>query len=308
MGAESLGVRGLCCLVTVGRRRIVIDPGIALGYTRYRLLPHPLQVGVGRVIRNHIVAALDTATDVVFSHYHGDHVPLAAANPYQLSVQDLPASFAGLRCWSKSAAGLSPHMAGRFTELQRLLDDDDGVRVAEGCSEGPLSFSRPVAHGASGSPHGTVMMTRIEDGAQVFVHASDIQLLDEHAVDQIIAWRPTVVLVSGPPLYLTCVDAAARDSAWVNAVRLVRNTFTVIIDHHLMRGVEGEVWLQELARVTGRRVFCAADFMGTPRRPLEAQRTQLYREMPVPEGWHRRYAAGQTTVRRYFAGLPVGAS
>jgi hypothetical protein len=48
IAAESLGVRGLCCLVMDPQRRIVIDPGISLGYLRYGLLPHPLQIAMGR--------------------------------------------------------------------------------------------------------------------------------------------------------------------------------------------------------------------------------------------------------------------
>ena len=31
IGAESLGVRSLCCLVSLPDRRIVIDPGVSLG-------------------------------------------------------------------------------------------------------------------------------------------------------------------------------------------------------------------------------------------------------------------------------------
>ena len=35
IATESLGVRGMCCLVTTGERRILIDPGLALGYLRH---------------------------------------------------------------------------------------------------------------------------------------------------------------------------------------------------------------------------------------------------------------------------------
>lgn len=77
IAAESLGVRGLCCRVDLGHRCIVIDPGVALGYLRHGLLPHPLQVSIGEKVRENILAALEQATDVVFSHFHGDHVPLA---------------------------------------------------------------------------------------------------------------------------------------------------------------------------------------------------------------------------------------
>ena len=41
IGTESLGVRGLCCLVKISERRIVIDPGIALGYIRKRCVNRP---------------------------------------------------------------------------------------------------------------------------------------------------------------------------------------------------------------------------------------------------------------------------
>ncbi|MCD6379432.1 hypothetical protein J7M07_03170, partial [bacterium] len=69
LGTESLGVRGLSCRVEVADRRILIDPGIALGYHRYGLLPHPFQVAVGRRIREKIITAAADTTDVVISHY-----------------------------------------------------------------------------------------------------------------------------------------------------------------------------------------------------------------------------------------------
>ncbi len=101
IGAESMGVRSLCCLVTLQDRRIVIDPGVSLGYMRHGLLPHPLQIVQGRRVREKILQSLNNATDVVFSHFHGDHIPLLDANPYQLSIRSLPSRFRELRCQSE---------------------------------------------------------------------------------------------------------------------------------------------------------------------------------------------------------------
>ena len=56
IGAESLGVRGLSCSVELKNRKIFIDPGIALGLYRYRLLPHPFQIAVGAGIRKWILS------------------------------------------------------------------------------------------------------------------------------------------------------------------------------------------------------------------------------------------------------------
>jgi predicted metallo-beta-lactamase superfamily hydrolase len=302
IGAESVGVRSLCCLVTLPDRRIVIDPGVSLGYMRFGLLPHPLQIAVGRGIRDKIVRALQSATDVVFSHFHGDHVPLVHANPYQLSIRALPSHFRELRCWSKSDDDLSADMNKRFRDLAELLGAN--MQAAEGHSEGPLSFSEAVPHGSPDSGRGTLMMTRIAMGTQVFVHASDIQLLDDTTVDRVIDWQPTIVLAAGPPLYLSRLSKAECNRAWNNAVRLAQNIDVVILDHHLMRSVEGAAWLDRLSETVDKKVYCAADFMGRPRRLLEAERAQLYEQMPVPDGWHGEYVTGRVNPDEYLDAIP----
>ena len=297
LGAESLGVRGLSCVVKARDRMIVIDPGLALGYRRSGLLPHPAQVAIGEQVRRRILAALKDATDVVMSHFHGDHVPLPNANPYQLKAQEAAPLGRTARFWAKGPKGLSHHMVRRKRDLCHVLGRD--LPNAEGRKDGPLGFSPPVPHGEPGSRLGTVMMTRIEDEEAVFVHASDIQLLDSEAVSLILAWRPDIVLVGGPPLYLTWLPYKLRKVAWKNAQRLARNVDTLILDHHLLRCEAGLSWLDRLSSETGHRVICAADFVGRPRCPLEARREQLYEELPVPEGWHEAYARGDADTLCY---------
>lgn|GEM_PF-2829724 len=58
--------------MTAAGRRVVIDPGAALGDRRSGLLPHPLQVAAGEDAREVILKRLAQASDVVFSHFHGD--------------------------------------------------------------------------------------------------------------------------------------------------------------------------------------------------------------------------------------------
>ena len=69
LGTESLGVRGHCCVVEAENRKILIDPGVALGYRRHGLLPHPVQAAVGGRVRRRILAELEDTTDVVMSHF-----------------------------------------------------------------------------------------------------------------------------------------------------------------------------------------------------------------------------------------------
>ena len=297
LGAESLGVRGLSCVVEVEDRKIVIDPGLALGYHRYGLLPHPAQVAVGEQVRWKIIAALKDATDVVMSHFHGDHVPLPDANPYQLKAQQVAPLCHTVRFWAKGPEGLSHNMLRRKKSLCEVLGRD--LLNAEGQSDGPLAFSPPVPHGERNGRLGMVMMTRIEDEGTVFVHASDIQLLNGEAVSLILAWQPNIAFVGGPPLYLSWLSSKRRWGAWRNARQLARHVDTLILDHHLLRCEEGLSWLDRLSSETGHRVICAADFMERPRCLLEARRKQLYKEMPVSPGWHKAYARGDADTLRY---------
>jgi len=297
IGTESLGVRGLSCKVETKDRKILIDPGVALGYNRHGLLPHPFQVAVGKVIRSRIISAIKDSTDVVFSHYHGDHIPLVDANPYQLNAEKTANLQQDIRFWAKGLRGLSRKMKARAHSLSVVLNND--LPNAEGISDGAMAFSEAVPHGEPNGYLGQVMMTKIEDEGKIFVHASDIQLLNRKAISQILDWHPEIVFAAGPPLYLPQLSSRLRKIAWENAVALSGAVETLILDHHIMRSEEGAVWLKRLSSETGRRVVCAADFMKKPRLLLEAWRRRLYKDMPVPKNWHRDYARGKVDVEHY---------
>ena len=295
VAAESLGVRSLCCVVNTRGGKILIDPGVALGYTRFRLLPHPLQVAVDERIQKRIIHEWATATHIVISHFHGDHVPLAYANPYQLPIDKVASLNPDAVIWAKSSQ-LSPTEAKRASAFSTALDNN--IIAAEGKSGGVLRFSQPVPHGkAKGLER--VIMTRIEEDF-TFVHASDTQLLNDEAISQIVSWRPDIVLVSGPPLYLHKLTEDDMKRAWHNALILSQKVATLILDHHLLRSLEGVEWLERLRSKSSRNVTCCADFMGTPRMLLEALRPQLYEEMQVPENWHDSYAQGRARTDQYW--------
>jgi len=297
LGTESLGVRGLSCAVEIHDRTIIIDPGVALGYQRHNLLPHPFQIAVGKVVRRKIVMALKDCTDIVISHYHGDHIPMVDANPYQLSARKVLRYFRNPRLWCKSPNDISPAMANRCCNLSQFF----GRRLtcSEGQTDGPLSFSQSMPHGEANTSLGAVMMTRVEDAQEIFVHASDIQLLNNASIEQILAWKPDIVLGSGPPLYLRHLSSQKRKRACENALLLAREIPTLILDHHMLRSEEGFRFLEDLSALAGHRIFCAADYLGCRRLPLEAWRPRLYSEMPVPEGWHKAYSQGKVDTDQY---------
>jgi predicted metallo-beta-lactamase superfamily hydrolase len=182
-------------------------------------------------------------------------------------------------------------MINRFNNLSKFLGRE--LPDAEGEKNGPLSFSQPMPHGEGKKILGTVMMTCIKDGKDVFVHASDIQFLNDKPILQILKWHPDIVFASGPPIYLEHITQLKRKKAIHKVIHLAREVDTLILDHHLLRCEEGYSLLDELSSMTEHKIICAADFMGCSRCPLEAQRESFYQEMPVPSDWHKNYARGK---------------
>lgn len=277
LGAESLGVRSMCCVVETVSRRVLIDPGVALAPRRYGLPPHKDEIAQAAGIRDRILDEVKMATDIVISHFHGDHAPLSKPDPYQISLADFAARLSAASLWVKGRTGNTRLMEERFCTFAQTL----GERVVEADAKnaGEIGFSLPVQHGTEG--RGRVMMTRVRDGVEVFVHGSDIQLLDEASVDAIIAWKPDVVFVAGPPIYLSVLDKETRARAFANGVRLAQATRLLIIDHHLLRSEAGKEWLNALREEAKSRVVDAATFMGVEPQLLEANRKRLYERFQV---------------------------
>ncbi|HDR73857.1 MAG TPA: MBL fold metallo-hydrolase [Methanoculleus sp.] len=296
LGCESMGARSLAVMVRTNDRCIVIDPGVALGMLRGGLAPHPLEIAAAEATRTRILDALADATDVVVTHYHGDHVPLASPSPYQPGCADLP-DLAGARLWCKGPDGISRTSLARRRDLERCLGRP--LASAEGRGDAQVRCSHGVLHGSPASHLGQVMVVRIAEGDEVFVYASDMQVLDDAAVATIYGWSPRTLLASGPPLYLRELSMADRTSAWLNALFLAGVVPTLILDHHLMRATAGPAWLDHVAAHTEHCVCCGATFMGEEPRLLEADRPALYTAMPVREGWHAAYLRGDADTADY---------
>ncbi|MDD5523898.1 MAG: hypothetical protein PHV90_01515 [Smithella sp.] len=297
LGAESLGVRGLFCVVELKNRKICIDPGIALGWSRQGFLPHPFQIAVGADIRENIIDELKDATDVIISHFDGDHCPLLHPNPFQLGIEEVKDSLSQCRIWAKGPDQCPSTQKKRREELAESLNRE--LFNAEGMREHHLEFSAPVPHGQQEEHR--IMMSRIEENGETFVHASDIQLLNENTIETILKWKPDIVFVSGPPLYRYVLPShqVQREHAWENAIRLSEQIDTLIIDHHLLRSEEGIAWLGKLKRAARHKIYCAADFMERTPLFLEAWRKALYEWLPVSEDWHENYQHGKIDVRDY---------
>ena len=286
IGSESMGVRGLSCFIEVGNHSVLIDPGVALGFTRCALHPHPIQAAFSELSKVLLTFYWLKATDIVVTHLHGDHIPLHNANPFQFSLSIVGELNNQALLWIKSIDNSIAYEKIRFEKLCECFRGRV-VCVNEGStsSDELIEFSGPYPHGLSRRTR--VMAVKVGYSSSSVVHLSDTQLLIDEVIKKVRLWRPKVVITDGPPLYRLhgALRARVAEKALVNVAKLASYADYVIIDHHVCRSVDGVRWLDFLRARIGGRVMCAADYMGRPRLLLEAWRRILYEVMPVRNDW-----------------------
>ena len=308
LGTESLGVRSLSCYVETGETRVLIDPGVSLAPWRYGMRPHKRELAASKRTREKILARAAQSDLLVISHYHFDHCTPAVSRRLEWSDEGRAAQlYRGKLIYAKSAeSSINPSQRRRAYHLWKR--PDCRLVAADGARWKNVTFSAPLPHGEGNSPRGWVIATLIEEGDERFVHASDIQCLYEPAIEAVLALRPTILLVSGPPLYLEELDPALAQAGIKNLQTLVRECPLVIADHHLLRSEEGlkqiERLHQEAAKVQ-HRVLCAAEFAGRAPLLLEAQRRELHEKEPEDVLWYQRLWNGDRRMVAQIEALAV---
>jgi predicted metallo-beta-lactamase superfamily hydrolase len=281
--AESLGVRSLAVWVPdAPQGGLLIDPGAALGPRRQGFPPHRQEEKALAAALQRLAETAPRARRVVITHFHHDHFV-----PYEE------------RQWIASGAELADHIyvgkivylrdrRGKMNRRQRLRRKRITTELARrGIRTEPmddrrcedLCFSPPLRHGDDASPGGWVVLVAVETTTGRLVHMSDTQLLNDEAVVWTLGHQPTIVVTSGPPLYLPQLRGEQRERARSNLRRLVEQVPWVVLDHHVRRGGDIEGFLDEataLAVTRGHRLESAAAVQGRADDLLESRRRELY--------------------------------
>lgn len=278
VAAESLGVRSMATYIECGRSRILIDPGAALGPSRFGLPPADAEWEALKRSNDRIAAYATRAHLVFVSHYHGDHFRYD------------PGLYDGRTVWAKDPRRMVNRTQGRRgAELWKAIKERCRLEAAEGkCSELPdaiLSASPPLAHGAEGSGLGYVValtVTDRDDGFR-FVFAADVQgPVSPVVTAYLIRERPNLLYLSGPPTYLERqLGSDAIEQGIANLLRVIEATrCRVILDHHALRDPR---YKERLARLwETERVVTAAGHLDLADTCLEASRNLLWAEQRKP--------------------------
>lgn len=277
LAADSLGARSMATLVETPDVTILLDPAVRLGPYRYDLPPHPTEETRQKELWRRIKDAAKKADILTVSHYHYDH-----HNP------DAPSIFRGKLAYLKDGKfHINRSQRERASAFVRALKKyPQEIQVADGndvdFGGAELTFSPAVPHGFN-DELGYVVMARIAQGNEVFVHTGDVEgpPLKEH-LGFLVDSDPTVLYVDGPMTHMpeNYPEEYTRRSL-TNLERVVRSTRvkTLIIDHHLLRDRDWRKRLEPLASAVEDHdvsLVTAAEYAGKAVDSLEANRDRLY--------------------------------
>ena len=282
LASESLGVRSLAVYVEVGKRGILIDPGVALGPKRYSLPPANAELEALARSREKIQAYAEKADIITISHYHYDHHTPFFEGLYESSSPERAKEIYE----GKILLIKHPRENINFSQRKRawaFLKNAEPIAKRIEYADGRLfdfgdfimEFSPAVPHGSEGTKLGFVLMVMIDDGTKRIIHASDTQFLNRTSVEWIIKQVPDLIIGDGPPTYL---EGYRVKDAWTtgrkNLNEVIKETGAkIILDHHLIRDKRYPKFFEELEK----EPLTFARFLNREDKPLEAYRRELHK-------------------------------
>ena len=302
IAAESFGVRSMCTLVETPDVAALLDAGISLCSNRFSLPPHPLEFKNIASLRKTIAETADKATVTTISHYHFDHHTPSfedwvvnwteegetARQIYQDKIVLAKNSKEKINTSQRQRAWMFQKTGGKHA---KEIKTADGKTYTYGKTT--LRFSEAVVHGSEDSMLGWVIMVVFECEGERFMFAPDVQgPMSTHTLELILARKPTVIMLGGPPLYLGGfrVEPAQLEQGLRNLERIVEVVPLVILEHHALRD---ESWKLKMEKVfqkgsqAGHSIVTAAEYAGKKNLFLETNRKQLFRDHPPSDEFER---------------------
>lgn len=287
LGFDSMGTRGMAVFLEVNGTTIFIDPGANLAPRRHGLPPHRLELEALDRTLGRIHELMGEAEHVVISHYHRDHFLYRRGEEDYYNGKNVYAKdYTRDINFSQRSRAYNLFVTRGVSEMVRKLEfaDNRSFKINEDLS---IEFSPPLPHGPEGTRLGFILYTVVKTSELTLVHASDAQgPISRRGVDFIKNVRPSILIISGPPTYLSqskveenTIEEGIRNLAEI--AKSMPDSSTIIVDHHLLRDLNYKQVLrvvEEAASSSGRRVrvVTAAEYMNQPVNQLEARRRELW--------------------------------
>lgn len=281
---DSFGVRSMSTLVLTKDANIYIDPGVALGPTRYGLSPTNAEYEAVELAREKIMEVCRKYADVVIvTHYHYDHHPFPDDEEMYEACFKGKVVFAKDRTKNINASGKS---RGRVFEknvksLVNSLKWADSLKVEFGRTK--IEFSPAVWHGDVGSKVGKVIMVYIKEGKQSFLFGSDAQgLADPKALEWFVKKNPDFAILDGYPTIFVGwrMKASNFEKSKLKLKKALDKTKvkTIILEHHILRDIHYKEKMKDvfdMAKKLRKKILSAAEYYGLENFFLEAWRKEI---------------------------------
>ena len=283
LACDSMGVRSFSFIVDMEGYLLHVDPGASLAPRRYGLPPHVLEIKELEKRLELIRDKLSEANAVFISHYHFDHYLRGNdAILYKgkiLYVKD-PKKNINFSQKKRSYALFKYDNVGELAAEIRVADSSI-YKLPNGAI---LEFSPPVWHGEKETKLGYVIMMKLEYEGYRLVYTSDVQgPTVKETLDMIIQWKPHILIVGGPPVYLAGYKAktVSVNKGLENLAILASQSQLkeLIVDHHLLRSTD-YIKVAPFKINKGVRPLTCAEYSGGQPNLLEARRRELWGREP----------------------------
>ncbi len=301
LAEESLGVRSMCTLIETSDIKILLDAGASLAPNRLGYPPHLNEYKAMAKCREMISEAAEKTDVITLSHYHFDHHTPSYTDWFcNWSSKDVARQiYEGKLVLVKSYRSMVNFNQRRRGWMFKKTGGSHAKRleIADGKTfefgDTKLKFSDPVFHGHENSELGWILMTTIENEDEKALFASDVQgPMYNPALDLILAEKPQLVIIGGPPTYLS-EFRVGKEYIWQgiqNLEKLVSKVQITILGHHILRDEKWRELAQpvfDVASKVGHKVLTAAEFAGKENNLLEFRRRQIFEEEPPSPEFRR---------------------
>jgi len=283
LAADSFGTRSMATFVETKDVKILIDPSVALGPSRYNLKPHPKEEKRMGEHWKDIKAYAKKAKVLIVTHYHYDHHNPEEPEIYKGKIVYLKHPTENINFSQKKRA---KYFLEKLNNLPKQIEYSDGKEFKFGKTK--IKFSKAVFHGAS-NKLGYVTEVLIDDGKTRFIHTSDVQgPVTEDQTRFILDNKPDILYLDGPLSYMLGFRYSYDnlDSAVKNLIKIFNKTKikTLIIDHHFLRDKKWKERIDKALKAAESKkikVMTAAEFSKRKIEMLEAYRNDLWKKLSV---------------------------
>jgi predicted metallo-beta-lactamase superfamily hydrolase len=276
---DSFGVRSMATFVQTDDITLLIDPGVSLASSRYKLPPHPIEEQrlseTWADIKEHA-----TRSDVlIVTHYHYDHYDPEEPEIYKDKIVYLKDPKESI---NKSQAKRASYFLDKLKGMPKSLDIADAMVFKHGSTA--IKFSSPVFHGTN-SKLGYVVEVSISCSGEKLVFSSDVEgpAVDDQ-VEFIIQEDPDIVILDGPMTYMLGFRYSYKSLALsiANIKRILSETSVkcIMVEHHFMRDLKYKERIAEVYEYAAEKdvkVITAAEYIGREIDILEARRKELFK-------------------------------